>query len=544
MKRLSTLLITIVGIAVVILGVSCGEGAETEQVAQPAALPRQSEQVAQPTALPRQSEQAEQPAALPRQSEQAEQPAVEQTAEQQTSAETSEQTVGQEEADEEPVEAAPPPNRTPVADAGSDGVYDLSAGFAVLDGGGSHDPDGDSLTYEWTQVSGPAVPLRHENASSPQAQFDRPRTDQMLTFQLRVSDESGAASEDTVTLTFRNAPPTAKAGTDQTSGRGRTITLNGSGSDDIADNALTYKWSQISGTPVELSDTEEARPTFIAPDDFGILVFSLTVSDGEQASEPDTITITVRNLRPVADAGAAQQVETREWVTLDGQQSTDPDGDSLTYEWTQTSGDAVTLTLNSVGSATVGFAAPRKAQTLVFRLKVSDGNESTTDTVRITVNYEPVVASNFETANRSATLFYQAKRDAFTGGVRTDVRMIGPTRNLLLDVVCFDNGSGAIGFRLLDFDRDAGIPRNLEVMWRFNDGLVRRQTLDVTFLGETPAVYFQDAGRGFKADWPQVLTGGSLAVRINYRGVQEDVFNLDAFARTPVHRNLVDCGSY
>ena len=519
MKRLSTILITIVGIAVVILGVSCGEGTETEQVAQPAALPRQSEQ--------------------------AEQLAVEQTAEQQTSAETSEQTVGQQEADEEPVEAAPSPNRAPVADAGSDGVYDLSAGFAVLDGGGSHDPDGDSLTYEWTQVSGPAVPLRHENASSPQAQFDRPRTDQMLTFQLRVSDESGAASEDTVTLTFRNAPPTAKAGTDQTSGRGRTITLNGSGSDDVADNALTYKWSQVSGTPVELSDTEEARPTFIAPDDFGILVFSLTVSDGEQASEPDTITITVRNLKPVADAGAAQQVETREWVTLDGQQSTDPDGDSLTYEWTQTSGDAVILT--STASGTASFRAPRETQTLVFRLEVSDGDESATDIVRITVSYEPVVASNFETANRSATLFYQAKRDAFTGGVRTDVRMVGPAKDLLLDVVCFDNGSGAIGFRLLDFDRperDADFPRNLEVIWRFNDGLVQRQTLDVTFLGETPSVYFQNADRGFKTDWPQVLRGGSLAVRIDYRGRQEEVFDLNWFARTPVHLNLVNCGSY
>lgn len=39
----------------------------------------------------------------------------------------------------------------------------------------------------------------------------------------------------------------------------------------------------------------------------------------------------------------------------------------------------------------------------------------------------------------------------------------------------------------------------------------------------------------------QVLT---LAARIEYRGVQEDTFDLDLFGSTPVHDNLVHCGDY
>lgn len=168
-------------------------------------------------------------------------------------------------------------------------------------------------------------------------------------------------------------------------------------------------------------------------------------------------------------------------------------------------------------------------------------------------NYQPVIASNYDSADRStsadrsATLFYAAQRDAFSDRVRTDVRMFGPERRLLLDAVCFDDGVAVVGFRLLNFDRperDAGVPEELEVIWRLNDGPVQRETLGVEFLGDTPAVAFRSASPGFQADWPQVLGGGSLAVRIEYRGVQEDVFDLDAFANTPVHLNLVNCGSY
>jgi hypothetical protein len=90
------------------------------------------------------------------------------------------------------------------------------------------------------------------------------------------------------------------------------------------------------------------------------------------------------NLPPLAEVGPDQLVSLGSTVTLDGTGSTDLDGDTITYAWTQTAGP--TVSLSSANAAKPTFTAPSTAATLTFQLVVDDGQvNSAPATVTITV---------------------------------------------------------------------------------------------------------------------------------------------------------------
>ncbi len=280
----------------------------------------------------------------------------------------------------------------PIADAGPDQRLGERS-LVVLDGSRSRDPHYGVLTYHWTQIAGPAVTLT--DADSPNPSFVAPevsRLGDVLTFRLIVDNGVLTSGPDQVNvrLVDVNRSPVADAGPDITVDEGQQATLDGSGSFDVDGDRLFFRWDVVQGWGVTLSDWTSPSPVLTAPEvgrEGEVIRLRLTVSDG-LTSGTDTVDVTVRNVNrpPVARAGDDLTVDEGTIVGLDGWDSSDPDGDPLTYRWTQIAGPAVDLS-TSGSAAWFTAAAPRGGATVTFSLEVSDGQLTATDEVNVTVKF-------------------------------------------------------------------------------------------------------------------------------------------------------------
>jgi len=281
-----------------------------------------------------------------------------------------------------------PGDNVPVADAGGDQEADPTV--ITLDGSGSHDPNGDPLSYAWTQTEGQSIELSDPNAVLPTFLGKKRGA---YRFQLVVSDGRVESSADEVAITIRNVAPTAAAGADKVVNAGTQVVLSGSGSQDPNEDPISYSWSQTSGPAVGLTGADTQTASFV-PETSGVYLFQLVASDGLLSSQPDETQVIVNALNqvPTADAGENVNGIVNQSISLDGSQSSDPDGDPLTFLWTQEDGPE-TVTLQGATTAQPHFV-PSLAGAYRFRLVVNDGKDtSAPDDVTVTVegdNQAPV----------------------------------------------------------------------------------------------------------------------------------------------------------
>jgi LmbE family N-acetylglucosaminyl deacetylase len=339
----------------------------------------------------------------------------------------------------------PGANFPPVANAGPDQT--VTENMSVqLNGSASYDPNNDPLaSYQWTQTGGNAVSLA--NATSAYPSFVSPSGlthDEMLTFQLVVSDGTLTSSADSVNVTVTaanpspNIAPTASVtASSQNTGNGQLAVKAVDGVIDGYPGDYTREWatqSQGAGAWIMLAWSNyyivDRVVLYDRPNSNDqILSGTLTFSDGSTVAvgpldnsgkavvidfAPRTVSsvkLTVNsvssstgnvglaefqvygtmgagiNLPPVANAGTDQTVAEGASVQLNGSGSSDPNNDPLSYQWTQTAGTPVVL--SNPNAVNPGFVAPTgltENAVLTFQLVVSDGTlTSAADSVNVTV---------------------------------------------------------------------------------------------------------------------------------------------------------------
>ncbi|WP_221901232.1 PKD domain-containing protein [Bathymodiolus platifrons methanotrophic gill symbiont] len=291
-------------------------------------------------------------------------------------------------------------NSAPIAKAGDD-FSTLVNQVVSLDGTTSSDVDGNPLTYKWSISSRPAgstSTLSDSAVPKPTLLIDYPG---IYGVQLIVNDSTVDSTPDTVAITTENTKPIASAGDDQTIAVADQVQLDGSNSNDVNLDVLSYRWS-FSSKPAEskatLQNPLNEKPTFII-DYPGTYVVQLIVNDSTVDSLADTVVISTQKSRPVANAGLDQSAFIGSKINIDGELSFDVDSDPLSYQWSLIYKPVGSLSELAATNTVASEFTPDLPGTYILQLIILDGTlSSEPDTVLVEVKVlEATIKSSINT---------------------------------------------------------------------------------------------------------------------------------------------------
>lgn len=252
----------------------------------------------------------------------------------------------------------------------------------TLSGERSSDPDKESISYQWEQVSGDPVSIPDLSAS--EITFTTPAVavhqTKDLVFALLVTDPHGATSitEYTLHVIHVNNPPVVTTDNEITVVEGTSVSLIATASDPDND-PLTYKWTQTSGDNVSLDSTTNPVAMFVAPSVGSSpeknLDFTITVNDGNGGTASANVVVHVLGASsyhiPTLSCNAIVRGHEGGQATI-SENIDNPDNIPLTYEWSQVSGIPVIMSSTNSLSTTVQLPFGAGGNVMAFQLLVKD----------------------------------------------------------------------------------------------------------------------------------------------------------------------------
>jgi len=281
----------------------------------------------------------------------------------------------------------PPPNQSPVANAGANQTLSLLLGqtsvTTQLNGTGSSDPDGTIVGYAWSGTPTPAAVVR-PTVSLPLGTH---------TFTLVVTDNQGAVSSPSlVTIQVVQAQPPVLTVPDSSFSviQGQVLSFEISSTDPDGDPISLSATPVIKNSVFNTNSGTTARGTFtFTPDSTqkGQHFISFKARDPLGLSDTKTVQINVNKLNqpPILTLPASASVDEGKLLTIKAE-ATDPNGDPVSLS-------ASGLPVNAVfiqATGTLTFAPDyNQAGTYPITITASDGQDSSSKIVQVTVNDVP-----------------------------------------------------------------------------------------------------------------------------------------------------------
>jgi hypothetical protein len=247
---------------------------------------------------------------------------------------------------------------TPVADAGPDQTG-VAAGTIQLDGSASFHPDGDPITYQWTQIAGPAVSLAGVNAA--RATFTA-EEGQLYAFRLTVRDPRGAQAIARTTVTTRAAAPL------------RIIRFSANPSTVRSGQSSTLTWQVENAESVEITTVGrvDARGGSVSVAPAETTIYRLTAKGANNQEVNETVTITVE--RPLGRV-----------ITFTASPMNISLGQSSTLTWQTDGADSVEITgLGTVAINGSQVVSPTETTTYTLTAHTRFGDVTANTTIRVT----------------------------------------------------------------------------------------------------------------------------------------------------------------